>query len=307
MERVAIRRILAATDFSPASEGALRWAHLLSERFGADLVLLHALFLDPALLLGPTGVTVDLYTRLVEHAREEAGQLLQQLEVRFPGARSVMREGPPREAILQAAAETRADLICMGTHGRSGISRLLFGSVAQHVVIHSPVPVLTVRQAVANTPEVRTVLVPVDFSPASDAALPWAELLARTFGARIVLLHVVELTYEELSAFSEWAGGEPLVEAVLRAAEERAREELRARAGRLQDAEVLLHTAFGTATARHRIPEVAREVSADLVVMGTHGRTGVERILFGSVAEHVVRTSPVPVLTVRHRAGAGSR
>ncbi|MDR7414976.1 MAG: universal stress protein [Armatimonadota bacterium] len=307
MERVAIRRILAATDFSPASEGALRWASLLSQRFGADLVLLHALALDPALLLGPTGVTVDLYTRLVEHARQEAERLLRQLEERLPGARSMIREGPAREVILQATAETGADLVVMGTHGRSGIPRLLFGSVAQHVVVHSPVPVLTVRSTVTDTPQVRTVLVPVDFSPASDVALPWAELLARAFGGRIVLLHVVELTYEELSAFSEWAGGEPLLEAVLRAAEERAREELRTRAERLQGAEVLLHTAFGTATARHRIPEVAREVGADLVVMGTHGRTGVERILFGSVAEHVVRASPVPVLTVRHRAEAGSR
>jgi nucleotide-binding universal stress UspA family protein len=301
MERLDIRRILAATDFSPASEGALRWAHLLSQRFGADLVLLHALALDPALVLGPTGVTVDLYTSLVDHARREAEQVLRQLEERLSGARGIIREGPAREVILQAAAETGADLVVMGTHGRSGIPRLLFGSVAQHVVVHSPIPVLTIRQAAAESPQVRTVLVPVDFSPASDAALPWAELLARAFGARIVLLHVVELTYEELSAFSEWTGGEPLVEAVLRASEERAREELRMRAERLQGAEVLLHTAFGTATARHRIPEVAREVGADLVVMGTHGRTGVERILFGSVAEHVVRTSPVPVLTVRHR------
>lgn len=298
---VAVRRILAATDFSPASEGALRWADFFASRFGAELILFHALSLDPALLIGPTGVAVDLAARLVEDARRAAEQSMQDLQRRFPSARAVVEDAPAREGIVRAAQAQGADLVCVGTHGRTGLPRLLHGSVAQHVVVHSPVPVLTVRQD--DRPiRVRCVLAPTDFSPAADAALPWADLLARTFDARLVLLHVVEVTYETLVEVP-WGGGfEPVGEAIARQLEERARAELQTRAQRLPPCETLVRTGLGAGLSRQRIVEAAADVGADLVVMGTHGRTGVDRILFGSVAEHVVRTSPVPVLTVRHRA-----
>lgn len=297
---VAVRRILAATDFSPASEGALRWADFFASRFGAELVLFHALSLDPALLVGPTGVAVDLAARLVEDARRAAEQSMEDLQRRFPSARAVVEEAPAREGIVRAAQTQGADLVCVGTHGRTGLPRLLHGSVAQHVVVHSPVPVLTVRQD-DRPVRVRCILAPTDFSPAADAALPWADLLARTFDARLVLLHVVEVTYETLVEVP-WGGGfEPVGEAIARQLEERARAELQARAQRLPPCETLVRTGLGAGLSRQRIVEAAADVGADLVVMGTHGRTGVDRILFGSVAEHVVRTSPVPVLTVRHR------
>ncbi len=297
---VAVRRILAATDFSPASEGALRWGELLSSRLGAELVLFHAFSLDPALLVGPTGVAVDLASRLLEDARRSAEQAMQELQRRFPSARTVVEHATPREGIVRAAQSHGADLVCVGTHGRTGLPRLLYGSVAQHVVVHSPVPVLTVRQD-DRPAQVRCILAPTDFSPAADAALPWADLLARTFDARLVLLHVVEITYETLADLP-WSGGfTPVGEAIARQLEERARAELAARAAGLAPCETVVRTGLGAGLSRQRIVEAVKDVGADLVVMGTHGRTGVDRILFGSVAEHVVRTSPVPVLTVRQR------
>lgn len=299
---LVIRRILAATDFSPASEEALRWADFFASRFGAELLVFHALSLDPALLVGPTGVAVDLATRLVEDARRAAQESMRSLQGRFPAARTVVEETSAREGIVRAAQTHGADLVCVGTHGRTGLPRLLYGSVAQHVVVHSPVPVLTVRQDRDRPVRVRCILAPTDFSPAADAALPWADLLARTFDARLVLLHVVEVTYESLVEVP-WGGGlEPVGEAIARQLEEQARAELEARARRLPPCETLVRTGLGAGLSRQRLVEAAQEVGADLVVMGTHGRTGVDRILFGSVAEHVIRTSPVPVLTVRHRA-----
>lgn len=297
---VSVRRILAATDFSPASEGAVRWADFLATRFGAELVLFHALSLDPALLVGPTGVAVDLAARLVEDARRAAEESMRELQGKFPSARAVVEEAPAREGIVRAAQTHGADLVCVGTHGRTGLPRLLYGSVAQHVVVHSPVPVLTVRQD-DRPVRVRCVLAPTDFSPAADAALPWADLLARAFDARLVLLHVVEVTYESLLEVP-WSGVEPVGEAIARQLEERARAELAARAEKLPPCETLVRTGLGAGLSRQRIVEAAADVGADVIVMGTHGRTGVDRILFGSVAEHVVRTSPVPVLTVRHRS-----
>lgn len=300
MDLLKLHRILVATDFSPASEGAVEWAHLLSQRVGAELVFLHALFLDPALLLASTEAAVDLHAQLVEHNRREALALLRQLEERFPGARGLLQEGPPREAVLRAIREVEADLVCMGTHGRTGLPRLVFGSVAQHVVVHSPVPVLTVR-ADHRPPQVRCILVPTDFSPAADAALPWAGLLGQAFDARVVLLHVVEVTYEALVELAHEGRFEPVGEVILRQLEERARTALSARAQQLPRCETVIRVGVGAEVPRHRIGEVAREVDADLIVMGTHGRTGIERVLLGSVAEHIVRASPIPVLTVRHR------
>lgn len=296
---ITVRRVLAATDFSPASEGAVHWADFLARRFGAELVLFHAFSVDPALLAGPTGVAVDLASRLLEEARRSAEESMRELRDRFPAARAVVEQAPAREGIVRAAQALRADLVCMGTHGRTGLPRLLQGSVAQHVVVHSPVPVLTVRRGQERPPQVACILAPTDFSPAADAALPWADLLARVFGARLVLLHVVEVTYELLVDLPPTAWGEAGGETIARELEARARGQLEARAQRLGPSEHVLRTGLGAGLSRQLIIEVANEVGADLVVMGTHGRTGVERILFGSVAEHVIRTSPVPVLTVR--------
>ncbi|MER3457059.1 MAG: hypothetical protein C4304_09330 [candidate division GAL15 bacterium] len=299
--QVQIRRILAATDFSPASEGALRWADFLASRFGAELVLFHALQVDPTLLLGPTGVAVDLAARLAADAQRAAEASMRELQQRFPSAQTVVEEAPARDGIVRAARRVGADLVCVGTHGRTGLPRVLYGSVAQHVVVHSPVPVLTVRHDPDRPARVRCVLAPTDFSPAADAALPWADLLARTFDARLMLLHVVEVTYETLLDVAWTAGFEPVGEAIARQLEERARAELAARAKQLPPCETVVRTGLGSGLSRQRILEAAAEVGADLIVMGTHGRTGVDRILFGSVAEHVVRTSSVPVLTVCHR------
>ncbi len=297
---LSIRKIFAATDFSPASEGALSWANFLASRLGAELILFHAFSLDPALLAGPTGITVDLAPRLLEETRRAAEESMRALQSRFPTARTVVEQAPARDAIVRAAQTHQADLVCIGTHGRTGLPRLLLGSVAQHVVAHSPVPVLTVRQD-DRPVRLRCVLAPTDFSPTADAALPWADFLARAFDARLVLLHVVEVTYEALLELPRTVRAEPVGEALAKALQERAQRELQARAHGLGPCELVLRTGLGAGLSRQCILEVAQEVDADLVVMGTHGRTGIQRILFGSVAEHLVRTSPVPVLTVRRR------
>jgi nucleotide-binding universal stress UspA family protein len=82
---------------------------------------------------------------LLDQVREEARGLMAELAGRVSGAATMIREGIPRQEIVQAAREMNADLIVMGTHGRTGLAHLLFGSVAEHVVCHAPVPVFTVR------------------------------------------------------------------------------------------------------------------------------------------------------------------
>lgn len=142
-EQVQPRRILVATDFSPGAEGALAWAKMLATAFQLDVVLLHVLDFSR---FPPGMARVPSAEDLLGRFRTEASEEMAKMVARFPGARPLIREGTPRETILEVAAETTADLIIMGTHGYTGFTHAFVGSVAEHVVRNSRIPVLTVRQ-----------------------------------------------------------------------------------------------------------------------------------------------------------------
>jgi nucleotide-binding universal stress UspA family protein len=134
-----IARILVPTDFSVCSMWALRYAEELARRFGAEIVLLHV---DQALAPGS-----ELAQTRHEASREELDGLVTLLGRRDVPARKVLRFGGPAEEVLSTAEAEDADLIVMGTHGRTGMAHVLMGSVAENVMRRSPCPVLTVRQS----------------------------------------------------------------------------------------------------------------------------------------------------------------
>lgn len=138
----AVSRILLPTDFSRPAEAALEWGRRMASAFGAKLVLLHVIDIFRSAQLGPPVVTVD---PLLPILREEAKRHIEEWQTRMPGAETVILEGLPRPVIVDSAIELRCEMIVMGTHGRSGLAHLLLGSVAEYVVRHSKVPVLTVR------------------------------------------------------------------------------------------------------------------------------------------------------------------
>ena len=118
------------------------------QKFGAELIFLHVVDLGIAALAGlsPHVAAMPAVDELTRVLRAEATEGMANLAARYPHARTLILEGSPRPLILQAAREEDTSLIVMGTLGRTGLSHLVFGSVAEHVVRHSPVPVLTVRQ-----------------------------------------------------------------------------------------------------------------------------------------------------------------
>jgi nucleotide-binding universal stress UspA family protein len=143
-----VKRVLAATDFSPGAESALQWASNLSAAFSADLVIVHILDLS---LAGVAGLPTELAAMpavddLVDRFRADTKVEMDKMANRYPRARTIVREGSPRTGILDMAREVGADIIVMGTHGRTGLAHIFFGSVAEYVVRHSRIPVLTVRQ-----------------------------------------------------------------------------------------------------------------------------------------------------------------
>jgi glycine betaine transporter len=144
----------------------------------------------------------------------------------------------------------------------------------------------------ASPPKIRTILVPTDFSDYSERALSYAEVLGKNVGARIVLLHVIDALSFVVTESLQWediyrrlrASAKPLLEGQVRKTEKKG----------LPAAYDLVQGA-----PYDQIVKKAGEIGADLIVMGTHGRTGMSHLLLGSVAERVVRLAPCPVLTVR--------
>jgi nucleotide-binding universal stress UspA family protein len=148
IEPVHPTRILVPTDFSPGADAALGWAQSLGAAFTAEVILLHVVDLSIAALAGfpSTLAAVPAAGELLDRIRKESEEEMRRVAARVPGARGMVREGMPRPAILDVAREVGADLIVMGTHGRTGLTHVVFGSVAEHVVRHSRIAVLTVRQ-----------------------------------------------------------------------------------------------------------------------------------------------------------------
>jgi nucleotide-binding universal stress UspA family protein len=145
---ITVRRILAPTDFSDASHRAVRYAAELAEKFGAELVLLHvvqdiALVLPDAVM--PTPMPTPDLTQLMDSARSGLTNLIGHLGLGRLNPKIEVRAGSPAAEIDAAAKDLGADLICVSTHGRTGLAHLLLGSVAEKIVRHAPCPVLVVR------------------------------------------------------------------------------------------------------------------------------------------------------------------
>ena len=147
-----------------------------------------------------------------------------------------------------------------------------------------------------NDISMKRILCPVDFSQSSDYALQYALDLARSFGAQLTLLHVVEVPFLPSYAMA----GVPDLSLPLEQIEEGARKGLDRMAEQCRQKYGKVDTELRTGTAFMEIITFAREINADLLVVGTHGRTGLSHLIIGSVAERVVRKAPCPVLSIRH-------
>lgn len=153
---LAIKTILHPTDFSKPSEFALRFACALARDYGARLILLHVV--EPPVYYGELGMTVPLPADFHENLQERLQHLVPE-DAKVP-VETVLLEGTAAQDILRVAEERHCDLIVMGTHGRTGLSRVLLGSCAEDVIRHSRFPVLTLK-----TPAILDAALPEEASP----------------------------------------------------------------------------------------------------------------------------------------------
>jgi nucleotide-binding universal stress UspA family protein len=304
---MAFDNILVATDFSEQADVAIAQAAGVATRCGASRVtLLHVTAEGSA---PPPGAAISSATIEDVHAlrrtlHEEARTQLDVLAERLRGqgleVAVELRAGHPDEVIAEAGAELGSDLIVTGTHGRTGLARFLLGSVAERVVRTSQTNVLVARAPRADAGAFRRILVPTDFSPASEKALRMALALASP-GAEVELFHAWQYPVGTHGLGDPNTIG-PLTavrDEIVAAAERMGKDWVRRAAPPEQVTVRFVHDHGPPAII---VGERLEATAYDLVAMGTHGYRGFRRFMLGSVAEATVRHAPCSVL-VAH-AGA---
>ena len=277
--------VLVPTDGSDCAAAAIGYATDLAERYDATV---HVLSVVDSRTLENAPHYEEVRAEHVELVDDVCADVADHCAVERE-----VRTDVPHDAILDYATEHDVDLVVMGTHGRTGVDRYLLGSVTEKVVRLSDAPVLTIPgtdDGPATYP-FEDVLVPTDGSEGAMAAVGPALDVASTYGARVHALSVVDTVGMGFDVRSA---------TMIDALEEAAQAAVDAVADRAKRASVSsVDTAIVQGTPADAIRSYVDDHDVDLVVMGTHGRTGLRRYLLGSVAESTIRTSSVPVMTVR--------
>ena len=287
---IHVDRILFPTDGSACAERARRHALHLADHFDAILHVIHVEKRDVKRTDGVEISEADLLADLHDR-REEAPSPLADSRVR----ERIVAYSSAARGILTYGVEHDVDLVVMGTHGKRGVRRLLLGSVAEEVVRNASCPVVTAgRGAVA--PEVMgdgTMLVPVDFSEHRPRLLAHAREIAPVYGMDVTILHVVE----EREVPDAYGGYASLPDPGTLA--ERAEKALAEDVESMRAAGIDVSIAVRSGPPADQVLTVAEETGAAFITIATHGRTGLERMLTGSVAEAVIRQAPCSVCTVK--------
>jgi len=289
---ISIKNILYATDFSRYSDAALPFALSIARKYGSKLFAVHVISLSPFASASPT----QALQALASQAVREAHQTMEQVQSRWSSVphETLLRKGDIWKELRRVVEEKEIDLVVCGTHGRTGVSKLLMGSVAEDIYRHAPCPVLTIGPSVVGEPEslgdIHSILHSTDFSEESLAALPYVVSLAQENQARLYLLHVTET---------------PVSHMVER--------ELASRLRSLIPSDAELTCApkpfveFGEPA--HKITEIAEELNVDLIILGPRRTARIPTVthLPQSTAQYVVSRAICPVLTVRQFQPGGIR
>jgi nucleotide-binding universal stress UspA family protein len=286
MEHFDYARILVPTDMSDFATLALRYAAMFRERLGSSITAVYAdeVYLPVDMLEAPLGFYLEkapeslerLAVRLRDHTAQVVGAPVETL---------IVQDSPAR-AVLATAKKINADLILMGTHGRTGLRRAILGSVTENVLHEAKVPVMTVTPALMQgkaRAEIRRILCPVNFTHVARQALQHACSLAHVFNAELSVLYVVEgieddRAAEVEAAFHQWV--DPQV------------------ADRCRFTRIFLRG--GDPAER----VLAASADTDLIVIGAQHSFFRDATVIGTTTQRITRFARVPVLTVIREATA---
>jgi nucleotide-binding universal stress UspA family protein len=294
------KKIVVPLDGSELAEQALAPALTLGRRARGDVIFLRVPVMETIFVPAPmpTGLGLLWPDQSLERSRAAAHDYLKGLQTAHhpPGVtiRTHLAEGDVASVIVDTAATAQADLLVMSTHGYSGVTRWLLGSVTEKVLRHAPCPVFVVRSTAPH----RKMVVPLDGSPLAEGALAPALEIAEALGCRVTFLRVVPFIRTEVAHTLEL--NEPGLS-------QRWQDELRAEAERYLEQIIKTHARPGLSLAADvlvgapadQILNLAEMQSADVIATATHGRTGLRRWVYGSVAEKVLRSARCSMLVVR--------
>jgi nucleotide-binding universal stress UspA family protein len=291
-----VSHVLCAIDYSVHSRRALEYAAAVAALYGAKVTALHAASAGAALAAVPGGgaAAASLAGAFDPRAaRDELGRFVA-AAVKRPVECEVV-EGPAAARILERAEALGVDLLVLGTHGRSGWDRMLLGSVADKVLRRSPCPVLIVPPEAAPDPQFCRVLCATDFSPAAGRALAQALSIVERADGRLLVLHVLETpdVPDEIPGCPDYD-----VEEFWNTYRERSSGWMEAAIPAEAKARCTVETVMAPGKAHGTIVARARRDGDDLIVVGTQGRSAIERLFLGSTADQVVRRAPCAVLVV---------
>ena len=282
-----VNRILVPLDGSSFAEAILPQIQRLLMRIDAEVILFQAVYICPSFYKKD-------YTRLRREAHDRARSYLDRVTGKLQKigyrVRFLVGEGPPPQAIFDAADWEQVDLIVMSTHGHSGGVRWVMGSVAEYVMQGTNVPVFLHRSTsgdekppILEHAEISRILVPVDGSVRSMEVLPHARAMARRFDSEILLLHVCATDDKKKNA--------------------RELRTIEAAASKLlEPGDALCRTLKQFGNPASAILEAAKEHDIDLIAMTTHGENMKPRWTLGRVSEAVLQHTPVPMLVIRSKA-----
>ncbi|MEY4704529.1 MAG: hypothetical protein RL042_725 [Nitrospirota bacterium] len=295
-----IKKILFATDFSRWAKRAEDYACALACSWKASLTVLSVAEFSPG--LNPDyPVNQQYLADLLKQTSSQLADLKGRAERRGIAVTTRVATGIPSEEAIAAAGAEDADLLVVGTRGKTGLAHVLLGSTAERVIRGAPCPVLTVRMEQADSEDdgilskpvtLERILVPVDFSDCSLDALEYAAMVAQQAKASLTLLHVLE----PVSYGLDFTIGHVGTREQVRESWTKRLEEL---TSVLRAAQVPVASQLRGGLPADSILDSAKTLPCDLIVMGTHGRRGISHALAGSVAEAVLRKARCPVLTVR--------
>lgn len=291
-------RILVPLDGSQLAERALAPAFALAGHDAAEVILTRVPVMAQMFIPAEGGYGLLYPEQSSGESREEAHQYLKQIASAQAGRglrlRVLVIEGDVAASVVDAARQEQADLIVMSSHGYSGLTRWLLGSVAEKVLHDAPCPVLVVRSA----QPVQHVLVALDGSPLAERSLAPAFRVAHKLGAALTLLRVVPQFNE--AALKEMGRYDPeLAERLPRSAGEEAQAYLHDVARDQARPGVTVNTAVRAGPPATSILKYAEQNQVDLIAMATHGRTGLRRWIYGSVTEKVLHAAQVSLLVTR--------
>lgn len=248
----------------------------------------------------PLSLNLDpkFYQVITELRQGEAKRYLRSIQSRFSSAAEIKSQvvvGRPARSIINFAQENEIDLVVISSHGRSGVNRWIYGSVANKVLHNAPCARVVIHPQVILDPfSIKRILVPLDGSSIAEQALNPALSLAEALPARLILLRVTPRPQIPVQPVPCW----PDLDSVMDAAEQETNAYLQSLQAAIGDSPVSTSSQCATGLAAESIIEIADSQKVDLIVMCSHGRSGIERWVFGSVAEKVLRGANCATLVI---------